>query len=243
MRYRFILLLLFIATCLQAQQIEQAKDLLKAKKLSEAKAVADQMAKDAKFQKKSDAWYIIAKIYGAIAQDPAISIQVPNAYDLSFAALKKYVEYDDKMLIELQIDGYKPVNDIYTGFYQSAANSFNNKQYEKALNGFGKAIEVSTFMTEKKWINLQLDTNSVLYAGVSAEKLSRFDEAAKYYGLLAEGRVKGEGFVDIYKWVANYYFEQKNQAQAEKYLNLGREVYPGDPFWDSIELDMARNKA
>lgn len=158
----------------------------------------------------------------------------------AFYALKKYTEIDDKMLIALQIDGYKPINDIYTGCYQEAANNFNAKNYQRSFTGFVNAIMVSKFMTEKKWINLPLDTNSVLYAGVSAEKLNKPDDAAIYYSKLVEGRVKGEGYVEIYKWVANFYFEKKNYAEAGRMTAIGKEVYPADPFWPSIELDMTR---
>ena len=159
-----------------------------------------------------------------------------------FEALKKYTEIDDKMLIALQIDGYKPVNEMYTGAYQEAANAFNAKNYDQALEGFKNAIMVSSFMTQKGWINLRLDTNSTLYAGVAAEKLSKFDDAASYYAKLVEAKAKGEGFVEIYKWVANHYYEKKDVASAEKYLAIGKEVYPNDPFWASLDLDMSREK-
>jgi tetratricopeptide (TPR) repeat protein len=52
--------------------------------------------------------------------------------------------------------------------------------------------------------------------------------------------VKGEGFVEIYKWVANHFYEKKNYAEASRMLTIGKEVYPSDPFWSSLELDMTR---
>jgi tetratricopeptide (TPR) repeat protein len=67
-------------------------------------------------------------------------------------------------------------------------------------------------------------------------------DAVRYYSQLLEAKVKGENFVDIYKWVANYYFEAKQASLANRYLLIGKEVYPGDPFWTSLELDMTREK-
>lgn len=239
-RILFTALCFIMAAGLFAQKVEKAKDLLKANKLMEAKTEIDNFLAQEKNAKNADAWYTKAKIYNNISMDGSLKSQVPDARAQAFQALKKYTETDDKMLIALQIDAYKPINDIYTGYYQDAANNFNSKNYEAAYTGFGNAIEVSQFMTSKGWINLKLDTNSVLYAGVAAEKMSKFDDAVKYYGQLAENKVKGEGFVEIYKWVANHYYEKKDMANAQKFIALGKEVYPTDTFWASLELDMAR---
>lgn len=239
-RIFFTTLLAALVTGAFAQKVEKAKDLLKANKLTEARTEIDNFLAQEKNQKNGEAWYTKAKIYNAISMDGSLKSQVPDARQTAFQALKKYTEVDDKMLISLQIDGYKPVNEIYTSYYQEGANSFNAKNYEEAFSGFTHAMEVSKFMTEKGWINLKLDTNSVLYAGVSAEKMQKFDDAVKYYGMLAENKIKGEGFVEIYKWVANHYYEKKDLANAKKFIDLGKEVYPTDPFWGSLELDMAR---
>ncbi|HKP32025.1 MAG TPA: hypothetical protein VJT83_04840 [Chitinophagaceae bacterium] len=225
-----------------AQKIEKAKDKLKEGKLEEARTEIEAFLAIDKNQKNADAWYQKAKIYNAIAASDAMKAQYPTARMTAFESLKKYTEYDDKMLIALQIDGYKPINEIYTSYYQTAANNFNDKKYEESYNGFVNAIAVSKFMTEKGWVNLKVDTNSILYAGVSAERLNKPDDALKYYSILAENKIKGEGFVEIYKWVANRYYENKDAANAEKYLAIGREVYPADGFWAQIELDMARDK-
>lgn len=241
-RILFTTLLAVMVTGLFAQKLEKAKDLLKSNKLTEAKTEIDNFLSQEKNQKNADAWYTKAKIYTAISMDANTRNQFPNARMEGFEALKKYTQVDDKMLIALQIDGYKPVNDMYTSTYQEAANSFNSKNYEQAYEGFKNAIVISSFMSEKGWINLKLDTNSVLYAGVAAEKLNKPEDAVTYYGKLVEGKAKGEGFVEIYKWVANYYYEKKDMANAEKFLALGKEVYPTDPFWASLDLDMTREK-
>ena len=239
-RILFTTLLAAMVTSSFAQKLDKAKDLLKANKLADARTEIDNFLAQEKNAKNAEAWYTKAKIYTAISMDANTKAQNPTARMEAFEALKKYTEYDDKMLISLQIDGYKPVNDMYTATYQEAANAFNDKNYEKSYEGFKNAIIISSFMTQKGWINLKLDTNSVLYAGVAAEKLNKPDEAVTYYGQLVEAKTKGEGFVEIYKWVANYYYEKKDVATATKFLNLGKQVYPTDPFWASLDLDMTR---
>ncbi|HET6995952.1 MAG TPA: hypothetical protein VFI06_13260 [Chitinophagaceae bacterium] len=243
MRRGVILLLVCLSiTPALFAQVAKAKESLQAKKLAEAKTLIDEALKSETIQKSYDAWYTKTKVYNAIAMDPVMSKQYPRARMEAFDAFKKYLATDDKMLITLQIDGYQPINDIYTGFYQEAANSFNNKQYAKAYEQFTNAIMVSGLMNEKGWIKMKLDTNSVLYAGVAAEKLNHTTDAVKYYGQLVEAKVEGTGYVEIYKWVANYYFEAKQPSLASHYLLIGKEVYPEDPFWASLELDMTREK-
>jgi hypothetical protein len=56
--------------------------------------------------------------------DATLSKQFPAARTDAFNALKKYTEFDDKMLIALQIDGYKPINDIYSGLLPGSRGQF-----------------------------------------------------------------------------------------------------------------------
>ena len=240
---RFFLFLLGIISChlLTAQNIDTAKSLLKSKKLLEAKKEIDAAVPLPKYLKYAETYYVKAKVYNAIAMDPVLSKQFPGSRMEAFQAIKKYTEMDKNML-SLQIDGYQPINQVYTGYYQDAATDFNAKEYAKALDGFANAIKVSSFMNEKGWIKMPVDTNSILYAGVAAEKVKQDGKAAEYYGMLIDARAKGEGFIEIYKWVANYYYEKKDMALANRYLLTGKEVYPADPFWISLELDITREK-
>jgi tetratricopeptide (TPR) repeat protein len=234
-----ILIFLFAINLSFAQTVEKADELLKAKNIAGAKKeIDDFLLKDAN-QKNAEGWYLKSKVYVAVSQDDQLGAKVPTARADAFKAMKKYTEMDSKQ-ISLQVDAYKPVNDIYTGFYQFGATNFNNKKYAEAFDGFTNAISVSTFMNEKSWISLKLDENSVLYAGVSAEKLNRSEDAVKYYSLLVDNNIKGEGYAEIYKWVANYYFTKKNTALASKYMSAGQAAYPSDPYWSTIQLDQLK---
>ena len=239
-RICLVAVIMSVTISLLAQKIEQAKEYLKTNKLSEAKAEIDRFFTMQINKKNPDALYTKAKIYSAVAMDAGLAPRFPDARMDAFIALKQYTEVDDKMLIALQIDGYKPINDIYTGFYTEAATNFNEKKYDRALTGFINAITVSAFMTQKGWISLKLDTNSVLYAGVAAEKLGRLPEAATHYGSLIEARAKGSGFDEIHKWIANYYYELKDYTTATNFLKIGKEVYPGNEFWPALEIDIIR---
>ncbi|HOA39690.1 MAG TPA: hypothetical protein PKJ36_14870, partial [Flavihumibacter sp.] len=145
-------------------------------------------------------------------------------------------------MVQLQIDNYKPIMDVYQGYFKTGADLYNAQKYPEAYDNFSKCLAVSEYMSSKKWSNISLDTTVVLYSGISAEKSNKRDDAAIYYGKLADAKVAGDGMVEIYKWLVDHYYNQKkDQATAQKYLTLGKEVYPKDSFWSAYELDMARD--
>ena len=82
-----------------AQSLDKAKEYLKANKLQDAKTEIDKAAADSKNAKVSEVWYYKSKIYTAIASNEQLKATVPDAWQQSFDALKKYTETDEKMLI------------------------------------------------------------------------------------------------------------------------------------------------
>ena len=247
MKKRILLtgLLAIIGMGLFAQSLDKAKEYAKAgkPKLQDAKTEIDKVLAVEKNQKNGEAWYTKLKIYNAIAADSALSKQYPDARDQAFAALKTYTAVDDKKLLFLQMDGYKPVNEIYQGYFQVGANDYNTGKYADALQNFSGALQTSAFMNEKGWTTLKLDTTSTLYAGISAEKANKRDSAAIYYGKLAEAKIaviNNSNMVEIYKWLVDYYNQKKDEANTKKFLILGEEEFPDDLFWPSTELDNLR---
>jgi hypothetical protein len=237
--------LALIGMGLFAQSVDKAKDLLKAGKLADAKTEIDKVLAVDKNQKNGEAWYTKLKIYNAIAASPTLSGQFPDARDSAFAALKTYTVVDDKKLLLLQLDGYKPVNEIYQGYFQIGANDYNGNKYDSALHNFKGALETSSFMNAKGWTTLKIDTTSTLYAGISAEKAGKKDTAAVYYSRLADAKIKminNSNMIDIYKWLVDYYNTKKDEANTRKYISIAKELYPDDLFWPSTELDNARAK-
>jgi len=166
-------------------------DIERAGKIADAKTQIDGALASDKNTKNATAWYAKLKIYNAIAANDQLRAQNPDARDQAFDALKKYVDLDekDKKLVLLQVDGYKPINEIYQGYFQVGANDYNGGKYDEALKNFTGAIAASSYMNSKGWTKLPIDTTSTLYAGISAEKASKKDTAAIYYGRLADARI------------------------------------------------------
>ncbi len=228
-----------------AQNLDKAKDLLKANKIADAKTQIDGFLAVDKNQKNPEAWYYKLKIYNAIAAG-TLSAQTPDARQQAFDALKKYVDLDDKKLMLLQLDGYKPVNEIYSGFFAIGAADYNFAKFDSALTNFNGAIQISSYMNAKGWTTLKLDTTSTLYAGISAEKAGKKDTAAIYYSRLADDtitKIANTNMIDIYKWLVDYYYNtKKDDGKTQKYLSIAEKVYPDDLFWPSTRLEILRAK-
>ena len=229
-----------------AQSVDKAKDLFKANKLAEAKTEIDKVLTGDKNLKNAEAWYYKAKIYLGIAGNEQLKSQVPDAYDQSFDALKKYIDLDDKKIyLLLMQDQYKPVNEIYQGYFQKGAANYNTGKYSDALSDFKGALTTLNFMADKGWIKKILDTTSTLYAGISAEKANKRDDAAFYYKQLADSgilKINGSDMTEIYKWLVDYYNKKGDDANTSKYLSQGKAKYPKDLFWFETELDMLHKK-
>jgi tetratricopeptide (TPR) repeat protein len=232
----------------QAQKLEKAKDLLSRKKLTDAKTEIDNVMTVEKNKTLADAWYTKAKIYGAIAADSSLKGSVPDARGTALESMKTYLDMESKEKdaakrnIQLTLDNNAPLIDLYTGYSKDAASFYNANNYNDAFLNFKKSLEVFDLLSAKNIVPIKLDTTTTLYAGISAEKAQKPDDAAIFYGKLAEAKAKGEGFVEIYKWLADYYRRKDDAANAAKFAALGKEVYPSDPFWTGFELDLAREK-
>lgn len=232
-----------------AQKIDKAKDLLKANKIADAKTQIDNYLAIEKNQKNSEGWYIKAKVYNAIAADAALKTTVPDSRKVAFDALKKYIELEstikekEKRHLLLTLDNRQPFVDLYAGYSKDGASFYNANNYNDALVNFKNTLEIFDYMASQGWTNnISLDTTTTLYAGISAEKANKLDEAAIYYGKIAEHKATGEGFIEIYKWLSDHYRQKGDLTTAQKFIDLGKEVYPTDAFWSGFEIEMLREK-
>jgi tetratricopeptide (TPR) repeat protein len=243
----FLVTLMLVGTGfgLFAQKLDKAKDLLGKKKYSEAKTEIDNFLAQDKNKNSSEAWYVKSKIYGAIGLDSTQQASSPGAKDVSLDAMKKYMDFEKnvkdsaKRYMLLTIDNRRPLTDLYSGYSKEAASLYNAGNFNDALKGFQGSLDVFDLLAKNGWTSgIMLDTISVLYAGISAEKATKLDTAATYYERIADAKAKGQGYESIYKWLADHYKQKNDLENAIKYTKLGREVYPEDPFWLGFEVNM-----
>lgn len=242
-------LIAFTSLAVLAQKVDKAKDLLKNNKLPEARTEIENFLAVEKNKNNSEGWYTKAKVYTAIAKDSNLKSTVPDSREIAFDALKKYIELEnnvkekEKKQLALTMDNRQPFVDLYTGYSKDGASFYNANNYNDALTNFKKTLDVFDYMSAQGWTNnVKLDTTTTLYAGISAEKANKLDEAATYYGKIAESKATGDGFIEIYKWLSDHYKQKGDVTNSQKFVDLGKEVYPTDAFWSGFEIDMLREK-
>ncbi|HKP32205.1 MAG TPA: hypothetical protein VJT83_05740, partial [Chitinophagaceae bacterium] len=230
-------------------KLDKAKDLLGKQKYNEARTEIDNFLANEKNKSNSEAWYVKGKIYSSIAMDSVSQASVPDAKAQAMSAIKQYLQLESqvkdsaKRYMLMTLENRKPLTDLYSAYSKQAASYYNAGNYNDALTGFQGSLDVFDMLAKEGWTNgIVLDTVSVLYAGISAEKASKPDTAAAYYARIAEAKAKAQGYESIYKWLADYYKTKGDTEKANHFTTLGKEVYPDDPFWLGFEVNMLSEK-
>jgi hypothetical protein len=236
---KFLLLAMFAVS----MQLVHAQDLKKVQtsyliaKIEDAKTEIDKVMADPKQSGKVEAIYWKAKISAAIFKDSKLRDKYPNSLATADESLKKYMEADPT-LAQVKALGAEGFFDIYATTYQNGVKAFNDKKWGDAAANFKVAVEYSDIIFKNKWTNASIafDTTSILYLAYASQNDSKPAEAAKYYGRLADNKVGGENFLDVYKFLANHYTVTKNEEMFKKYVATGKELYP-KYAWDEFEID------
>lgn len=235
-------MLVLIAASLQvvhAQDIKKVTTNYLLAKLDEAKTEVDKAAADPKQQGKPEVLYWKAKVYGAIfnSKDPALSAKYPNIRQDAEAAFKAYVAADPAFA-EVKQKGAEGFFDMYGGSFNAGIKSFNDKKWDQAATDFTLAVEFSDYIFTNKWSsgNAPFDTTSILYEGYAYQNASKPAEAAKCYMRLADAKVTGTNYLEIYKFLANHFTVTKNETNFNKYLAIARELYPKFE-WEEFESE------
>ncbi|MGN6438739.1 MAG: hypothetical protein ACTHMM_19505 [Agriterribacter sp.] len=227
-----------------AQNLNKVKDMLKNNELDKAKAGIDQLLTNPKQQKNAEVWFTKAKIYGAIATNDQFKTLVPDGRADAFEAIKKAVELDkNETTTFLTLENYKPVYDLYGGYFDQAAAQYNAEKYEDALSTFKKSSTVGEYIFSQGWGLAKLDTTLVYYSALAAMNAKKEDEAAAAFQKLADAKIgtKPE-HVTIYRFLAKYYLDKKDIPNMQKYIKQGVELYPKDDYLPLVEFDYLRNQ-
>jgi hypothetical protein len=232
---------------LMAQSIDEIKDLAGKNDWTKAKEAVDKHLANEKNAKKSDGWYWKAVIYNAVARDAALGPQFPEARMQSFEAYKKYLEMDPKMVMGT-LSQHAALFDVAFGYLETASNSFNEKKFDFALEQFKNAEKVEEFIVAKGFTYgdfafAAFDTQLYLNIAASATQAKKEDIALEYYMKIADKRIVEKDYDEIYRYIVDRLTRQGNKEKRDKYLAIGKEVYPKDPFWCEVDLVEAGDDA
>jgi hypothetical protein len=240
---KLILSAFFMAasTVLFAQNLDDIQEKISKGKFDEAKEKIDKVLAEPKHQKNANAWYYKGVVYNEIAKD---TTKRDMDYRMeAFNAFKKYQELDPKnIMMTLEQNGR--LFQIYEGYYNQGIAAFNSKNYEKAFSDFKNALAVKDYVYGKKFeINgftfPAIDTQLVNLAGSAGMLAKQEDAAIPYFTLLADAKLKGDDFKDIYPILVDYYGRKNDATNKSKYLAIGMELYPTNPYWMQSQLEAA----
>lgn len=238
-------LLLFIIFCTaaiaEAQNYETVKNMLILQQYQKAREELDKSFSNAKFTSKPEAYILKASIYAGLAIDNTnknSEAQVKLTSDAE-AAFAKFKEMDPSMAL-LKDDIYQncPVN-LYSSYYSLGYGDYTAKNWQAGFEKFKKAVEFSDLIISKKIVTVTLDTNVLVLAALVAENSKNKDDAAKYYGRLADAKLAGEDYEGIYRFLVNYYFGKRDMTAFEKYKGIGAELYPKSEYFSYDKVDFA----
>lgn len=227
---------------LYAQNLEDVQEKISKGKYGEAQEKIDKILSDSKGQKNANAWYNKAIIYYNLSLD---SSRTDKDYrGEAYTALKKYYEMDPKNVMGA-LEQNARIFQLYDGFYNAGIKNFNNKSFEVSYKNFREALSVEDFILAKGFtypgVNLPaLDTNLILNTAAAASKANMQDSAMIYYKRLADAKLKGDAYIEVYQLLIDHYSKKNDEASKQKYLALGKELYPTSDYWYEMELTPIR---
>lgn len=243
-----------IVSAIFAQDAKKISTYLAAKQYDKAKAEVD--AAIAKTPGDPVALYYKSKVYALLPNDPQFKTSIPDAREQAFQAFKTSFDNDkgNKVYLIAVQDQYRPVFDLYSGYYDAGAEYFNsgastgNKaNFDQALTMFKNADNVGRYIYSKKWALSALDTQLVLTMGKSAINAGKKEEALSYLKQLADAGITSTAndktsYELPYQWISYYYKDAKDEANFIKYMSLGKKYFPKDDYFDAVMLDYYREK-
>ena len=226
------------------QNLNKIKESIAANKLTEAKAAIETFLNNPKYQKNPELYYLKGKVFSAISMNAAERATMPEARMLALDAFKKALEIDkNQSTLYLTVDNYKPVFDLYSSGFEEGAAFYNASKFEEALGTFKTTGVIGDYIFAQGWGLYKLDTTLTYYMGLSALNAKKEDQAISYFAKLADANVGGNSdMATPYRYLAKFYFDKKDDANMNKYIDAGLKIFPKDDYLPLLAIDNARDK-
>lgn len=244
--------LAFLGFSAIAQNYDKIQLLVVQRKPEDAKKEIDKILADPKIKDKDkvDAIYWNAAIYSLFFSDSTLAAKYPGSDSLALIALHDY-EQKDTSLKALKVN-YSVTHDLdnlrTTGF-MNGVKGFNSHNYEAAYKGFKLAYHMDEFMLNHNFLAKNfVDTNTILYAGYSAQNSGKLNEAVGYYKILADAGIRipdSKDFTNnLYAYMMNYFLQSNDQESLKKYMPVVKKLYPEfKDQWEQMEMQNTTSNA
>ena len=244
-KFTLFTLLCLSVSLIHAQSVDDVKKYLILGQFKDGKTELDKAMGNAKFSGKAEAWLMKMAIYGVLAIDDKEkneALKDQYASD-AYKAFKKYMELEPALILMTSPE-YKdfPVY-LYNAFTISGYNDYTKDKWEPAFDKFKIASTLSDLLIDKKIMVTNFDTTVVYLAGITAQNSKNTEEAINFYKRLADIKIPGEDYENLYKFLVFNYFIKKDFANFEKYKAIGASLYPKTEYFTFDKLDFAYDLA
>lgn len=226
------------ASSLFAQKnLDDIQEKISKNKYGEAKEKIDAAIADPKNQNNADVWFYKAKIYNNLAKEKQDSVMSAEA----LTAMKKYFELEtgkeeSKKGLKSMLESHQTAIDVYSNYFNTGIKNFQSQNWGTAYYNFAKTLEAFDYLTKNKITAASFDTTATLYAGYSAQNAKMLDQATTYYTQLADKKIADTNYIGIYEFLISYHQQKKDEQNAQKYINLGKSLFPNRDIWLGYEL-------
>lgn len=225
-----------------SQNTEDIRKLINDKKFTDARTAIDKYMSNPKNESSSEGLYLKGRIYNSLSNEA--STPLADKYKLksdAYDALRKSQQLDPKETM-MKLEQYISYLDLYYGFYDLGAGEFNAKNYSGSFDAFKKALEVEDFIKAKGYNYSQVkipafDTALVVNAAIAANQAKNTEEAVNFYKKVTDAGIGGDGYMDVYEFLVDYYSRKNDNANLYAILAKAKVLYPQNNFWNEVELD------
>ncbi len=200
------------------------------------KALANPKLKD-KDKSRLQLWKML--VNSELYASPELGANYPTANDDALAALKEYTALDPSIKILKDENFTRGVGLIYSTGFDKGRNYFQKEDWENAYKYFAQAAEMSDYIISNS-LNPggnTFDTTTILFTGYAAQNAKKTEEAVKMYVRLADLKVVGPEYLDVFRYLVDHYELAKDEANYTKYLAYAKELYPNESeLWGQVEM-------
>lgn len=240
MRKLLLAVLLAASTIGYAQKVEDVEEKYSKGKYDEAKEKIDKIMAEPKNQNNAKAWYWKGKVYTELARLDSTGSLTYDAGKEAFDAYKKYQQLDPKNIL-MTLEQNLGLFQLYDLYYNQGIRFYNKKDYTHSFDKMKVAAELEDYISTRGYIYNgfqfpKLDTQLVNLTASAAYLAKKEDEAIPYWEKIADAKVQDKDYRDVYSTLADYYLRKNNPQKADKYLSLGKELFPDNDYWTAIEF-------
>jgi hypothetical protein len=130
---------------------------------------------------------------------------------------------------------------LYDLFYNRGIKFYNTKEYGASYNHMKVAYSLEDYIAKKGFAYNGfsfpvLDTQLINLTASAAYLAKREEEAIPYWEKLADAKIKDIEYKEVYSTLVAYYMKKNDQQKADKYLSLGKQLFPDGDYWISLEF-------